>query len=68
LEKKQEQLIPGEHYTVLDKPVPTRDSSKVEVVIAFSYGCTHCYDIEPLIAQWRKRQVINVDFWYFAAV
>jgi thiol:disulfide interchange protein DsbA len=68
LKKQQEQFIPGEHYIVLDKPVPTRDSSKVEVVEAFSYGCPHCYRVEPMIAQWREQQVSDVDFWQFPAV
>lgn len=61
-------FIPGEHYAVLDKPVPTRDSGKVEVVEAFSYGCSPCYRIEPLIAEWRKNQLSDVDFWFFPAV
>jgi len=61
-------FIEGEHYTVLDKPVMTRDSSKVEVVEMFSYGCPHCYEFEADVKSWGKKQVGDVDFWYFPAV
>lgn len=60
--------IEGEHYVVLDKPVATRNSSKVEVVEMFSYGCPHCYEFEPLVKDWSKQQGSDVDFWYFPAV
>jgi thiol:disulfide interchange protein DsbA len=68
LSAKREQFISGVHYVVLDKPVPIRDSSKVEVVEAFSYGCPHCFGFESLMAQWRKEQASDVDFWIFPAV
>ncbi len=61
-------FVAGEHYVVLDKPVATRDSSKVEVVEMFSYGCAHCYEFEPLIKNWGKKQGDDVDFWFFPAV
>lgn len=65
---KPAEFIEGEHYVVLDKPVATRDSSKVEVVEMFSYGCPHCYEFEPLIKNWSKRQDGDVDFWFFPAI
>jgi thiol:disulfide interchange protein DsbA len=58
----------GEHYIVLDKPVTTRDSRKIEVVEMFSYGCPHCYEFEPLIKEWSKKQTPDIDFWFFPAV
>ena len=64
----QQQFIAGEHYVVLDTPVATRDSSKVEVVEMFSYGCPHCYEFEPLVKRWAKQQSSDVDFWFFPAV
>ena len=45
----EEQFVAGKHYQVLDQPVRTRDSSKVEVVEVFWYGCSHCYSFEPLV-------------------
>lgn len=64
----QERFIAGEHYVVLDKPVATRDGSKIEVVEMFSYGCPHCYEFEPLIKHWGEQQASDVDFWFFPAV
>lgn len=65
---EQDAFIAGEHYVVLDDPVPRRDSSKIEVVQMFSYGCPHCYEFEPLIKDWSRQQASDVDFWYFPAV
>ncbi|MEA1889379.1 MAG: peptidylprolyl isomerase [Pseudomonadota bacterium] len=64
----QERFTAGEHYIVLDKPVATRDSRKIEVVEMFAYGCPHCYEFEPLIKEWGKRQPSDVDFWFFPAI
>ena len=61
-------FVEGEHYVVLDRPVPTRDSSKVEVVEMFSYGCPHCYEFETPIKAWSKQQSGDVDFRVFPAV
>lgn len=58
----------GTHYTVLEAPVRTRDSSKVEVVEVFWYGCSHCYHFEPLVSQWKKKQATDVDFWRSPAI
>ena len=66
--KSELQFIAGEHYVVLDTPVATRDSSKIEVVGMFSYGCPHCYEFEPLMQGWSRRQGSDVDFWSFPAV
>lgn len=66
--KKKQKLIAGEHYIVLDKPVPTRNSKKIEVVEMFSYGCPHCYEFEPLIKEWAQQQDSDVDFWFLPAV
>ena len=66
--KNQLQFIEGEHYVVLDKPIATRDSGKIEVVEMFSYGCPHCFEFEPLIKNWSKRQGDDIDFWFFPAV
>lgn len=65
---KQEGFVAGKHYIVLDEPVPTRDSKKVEVVQSFSYACSNCYEFEPAIREWSKQQTGDVDFWHFPAV
>jgi len=67
-EQKKDSFVAGEHYVVLDEPVATRDSSKIEVVEMFSYGCPHCYEFESHINEWGKQQASDVDFWYTPAV
>jgi len=65
---EMERYIAGEHYTVLDKPVPTRNSNKIEVVEMFSYGCPHCYEFDPQFKEWAKAQSAEIDLWSFPAV
>jgi thiol:disulfide interchange protein DsbA len=58
----------GKHYVLLDAPVRTRDSEKIEVVEVFWYGCGHCYSFEPLVKQWKKLAGDDVDFWMSPAM
>jgi len=74
-EKKQatplhtmQRYIAGEHYIVLDQPVLTRDSNKVEVIEMFSYGCPHCYEFDSQFRAWGGKQSKEVDLWTFPAV
>ncbi|NRP95027.1 Thiol:disulfide interchange protein DsbA precursor [Marinobacterium sp. xm-g-59] len=52
----------GEHYTVLKQPVPTADSSKIEVVEAFGYSCPHCNAFEPMLHAWSQKLADDVTF------
>jgi len=52
----------GEHYDLISPPIRTADSSKIEVVEFFWYGCGHCYNFEPMIGQWKKTLPDGVDF------
>jgi cyclophilin family peptidyl-prolyl cis-trans isomerase/predicted DsbA family dithiol-disulfide isomerase len=65
---KQKKFIAGEHYTVLDKPIATRNSKKIEVIEVFSYGCPHCYTFSPLLKEWGKQRAAAIDLWSFPAV
>lgn len=56
-----DRYIAGTDYRVLDTPVRTADSSKVEVIELFWYGCPTCYAFEPHIADWESRQADTVD-------
>jgi len=60
--------VAGTHYTELRAPVNTKDSSKVEVIEAFWYGCSHCFRFEPLIANWEANAAADVDFKRFPAM
>ncbi|MBL4572845.1 MAG: thiol:disulfide interchange protein DsbA/DsbL [Gammaproteobacteria bacterium] len=63
-----EKFIAGTHYTELSAPVNTNDSSKVEVLEVFWYGCSHCFRFEPLIANWEAKMPADVDFGRFPAM
>jgi len=63
-----EKYVAGTHYDELRVPVNTNDSSKIEVIEAFWYGCTHCFRFEPLIVNWEANQSEDVDFVRFPAM
>jgi len=63
-----EKYIAGTHYTELRAPVNTNDASKVEVIEAFWYGCSHCFRFEPLIVNWEANSPEDVDFKRFPAM
>lgn len=59
--------VSGTHYVELPNPVRTQDPSKVEVVEAFWYGCTHCFRFEPLLHDWVSKLPDDVNFVLFPA-
>ena len=63
-----ERYVAGTHYTELSVPVNTNDSSKIEVIEAFWYGCSHCFRFEPLINDWASKLPEDVDFMLFPAM
>jgi protein dithiol oxidoreductase (disulfide-forming) len=55
--------IEGTHYTRLSQPAPvSAPPGKIEVVEFFSYGCPHCYSLEPTLEAWAKRLPNDVVF------
>jgi thiol:disulfide interchange protein DsbA len=48
-------------YTTLDTPRVDL-GKKIEVVEFFMYSCPHCYALEPLMAEWVKKQGDNIVF------
>jgi thiol:disulfide interchange protein DsbA len=55
--------IEGKHYLRLAQPAPvSAPPGKIEVVEFFSYGCPHCYALEPTIEVWAKRLPPDVVF------
>jgi cyclophilin family peptidyl-prolyl cis-trans isomerase/predicted DsbA family dithiol-disulfide isomerase len=66
--KEPPAFVAGQHYEVLERAVPTRNSDKIEVVEMFSYGCPHCYEFEAMIREWSRQQAGDVDFWVMPAV
>ncbi|MCL2644487.1 MAG: thiol:disulfide interchange protein DsbA/DsbL [Betaproteobacteria bacterium] len=49
-------------FQVLKTKVPSDTPGKIQVLEFFHYGCSHCHDFEPLIAQWAERLPNDVVF------
>jgi thiol:disulfide interchange protein DsbA len=43
----------GKDYTMLSPARPT-NTSKIEVLEFFFYGCSHCFHLHPLLSSWEK--------------
>lgn len=55
--------VAGQHYRVLEQPVPTTAKpGQVEVIEFFSLGCPHCGEFEPGLQGWLKRKPATVAF------
>ena len=52
----------GIDYTTLAVPQRTEAGKKVEVIEFFMYHCPHCNALEPLMADWVKKQGENIVF------
>jgi len=52
----------GLHYQLLEEAVDVADSSKIEVVELFWYGCGSCFYFEPLVVGWEKTIPDDVNF------
>ena len=52
----------GKEYTVLDNAQAVDSGKKIEVIEFFAYYCPHCYALEPLMAEWVKKQGSNIAF------
>jgi protein dithiol oxidoreductase (disulfide-forming) len=55
-------ITQGRDYSVLPTPQRPDAPGKIEVIEFFSYGCPHCYELEPLIASWKKKLPPDVAF------
>lgn len=49
-------------YQVLKRPQPVDGGKKIEITEFFGYFCPHCYALEPLMAEWVKKQGDNIIF------
>lgn len=54
--------LAGRDYTLISPPQPTETGKNIEVVEAFSYLCPHCFNLDPVLAQWVKRLPKDVTF------
>lgn len=54
--------VNGEGFVRIAQPVRTADQSKIEVTEVFWYGCSHCFDFEPMVHAWAKQLPDDVVF------
>jgi len=52
--------IEGIDYQRLNPSVATSSPDKIEITEAFSYGCSHCYNFEPVLNRWKKTMASDV--------
>jgi thiol:disulfide interchange protein DsbA len=55
-------LVEGRDYRVLNPPKLTSDPGKIEVLEYFSWGCSHCYDLHPVLSAWKRTLPKDVVF------
>jgi thiol:disulfide interchange protein DsbA len=57
------QFVAGRDYVVLTPTRPTDvDAGNVEVLEFFAYSCVHCFEIDPILENWKKSKPANVEF------
>lgn len=57
------QFVAGRDYSVLTPARPTDvEAGKVEVLEFFAYSCIHCFEIDPILENWKKKKPANVEF------
>ena len=49
-------------YEMIDPPLNTRVSDKVEVIEYFWFGCPHCFAFEPSINAWKEQKPDYIEF------
>jgi len=61
-QESAETYVEGTHYNLIVPTVRTADPSKIEVMEFFWHGCSHCYNFEPMLGQWKKTLADDVVF------
>ncbi len=46
----------------IDPPQPVANDGTIEVLEFFSYGCSHCANLEPVLETWAKKLPADVKF------
>ena len=55
------ELQAGRDFRVISPPL-MGERNKIEVTEFFWYGCPHCFDFEPVLADWVKKLPADVSF------
>lgn len=57
----QGEFIEGEHYLLIENPRRIR-SDQIEVMEFFGYACIHCYNFDPILADWVQEKGSSIKF------
>lgn len=49
--------VQGTDYQLISPPQTSATAGKVEVIEFFSYGCPHCFHMQPLLKKWQKAEL-----------
>ena len=52
----------GTEFDKTVQAIPTETPNKIEVTELFWYGCSHCYQMDPLLNAWVKKLPADVVF------
>lgn len=58
----------GEGFIRIAQPVRTDAPGKIEVTEVFWYGCSHCFDFEPMLMAWANKLPEDVSFRHSPAM
>jgi len=64
---QQKQWEEGADYKRLASEVATRSGERIEVAEVFWYGCPSCYDMQPVINEWKKGLAEDVNLRHVPA-
>src|SRR5690349_16449224 len=54
--------VAGKDYMEISPPQPGGSNGQVAVIEFFSYGCPHCYELEPTLHKWKSALPKDVTF------
>jgi thiol:disulfide interchange protein DsbA len=57
----QGEFIEGEHYLLIENPRRIR-AEQMEVMEFFGYACVHCYNFDPILADWVQEKGDSIKF------
>ena len=58
----------GHAYFTLKEAQPTAVGDTVEVLEIFSYACSHCGQLDPVLVKWEKNKPAEAELRYMPAV
>ena len=50
----------GKHYFNINQASAPRSDGKIEVIVVFSYLCSHCNVLEPYVEAWSAKQADDI--------